>query len=173
MVRHFWRQGRKVNRIRIQRLMRIMGIEAVHPKPPHPQHRNDPFRFRNPAIDHANRVWATDITHLSMARGFLYLAAIMDWHRRKILSWHVSNTLDSDFCNQAIQEALGLYGKPEIFTTDQSAQFTGNGSTQILKDHEIAISKDGRGRCRNSIFVERLLWTIWFPAGARVRPGRT
>jgi putative transposase len=173
MVRHFWRQGHKVNRIRIQRLMRIMGIEAVHPKPPHPQHRNDPFRFRNPAIDHANRVWATDITHLSMARGFLYLAAIMDWHRRKILSWHVSKTLDSDFCNQAIQEALGLYGKPEIFTTDQSAQFTGNGSTQILKDHEIAISKDGRGRCRNSIFVERLLWTIWFPAGARVRPGRT
>jgi hypothetical protein len=105
MVRHFWRQGRKVNRKRIQRLMRIMGIEAVYPKPhtsrPHPQHRIYPYLLRNLTIDHANQVWAADITYVSMARGFMYLVAVMDWHSRKILSWRVSNTLDSDFCNQA------------------------------------------------------------------------
>jgi putative transposase len=90
----------------------------------------------------------------------MYLVAVMDWRSRKILSWRVSNTLDSDFCNQALQEALELYGKPEIFNTDQGAQFTSNGFTQILKDHEIAISMDGRGRCQDNIFVERLWWTI-------------
>jgi putative transposase len=164
MARHFRRQGRKVNRKRIQRLMRLMGIEAIYPKPhtsrPHPQHRIYPYLLRGLSIDHPNQVWAADITYVPMARGFMYLVAVMDWHSRKILSWRVSNTLDSDFCNQALQEALKRYGKPEIFNTDQGAQFTSNGFTQILKDHEIAISMDGRGRCQDNIFVERLWWTI-------------
>jgi putative transposase len=147
MARHFRRQGRTINRKRIQRLMRLMGIEAVYPKPhtsrPHPQHRIYPYLLRDLTVDHANQVWAADITYVPMARGFMYLVAVMDWHSRKILSWRVSNTLDSDFCNQALQEALSRYGKPEIFNTDQGAQFTSNGFTQILKDHGVAISMDG------------------------------
>ena len=110
MARHFWRQGRKVNRKRIQRLMRLMGIEAVYPKPhtsrPHPEHRIYPYLLRNLSIEHANQVWAADITYVPMARGFMYLVAVMDWHSRKVLSWRVSNTLDSDFCIQALREAL-------------------------------------------------------------------
>ena len=149
MARHFRRQGRKVNRKRIQRLMRLMGIEAIYPKPhtsrPHPEHKIYPYLLRNLTIDHANQVWATDITYVPMARGFMYLVAVMDWHSRKILSWRLSNTLDSDFCNQALQEALDCYGKPEIFNTDQGAQFTSKNFTQILKDHGVAISMDGRG----------------------------
>jgi len=164
MARHFRRQGRTVNRKRIQRLMRLMGIEAVYPKPhtsrPHPQHRIYPYLLRDLTIDHANHVWAADITYVPMARGYMYLVAVMDWYSRKILSWRLSNTLDSDFCNEALQEALDRYGKPEIFNTDQGAQFTSNGFTQILKDHDIAISMDGRGRCQDNIFVERLWWTI-------------
>ena len=116
MTRHFRRQGRRINRKRIQRLMRRMGIEAVYPKPhtsrPHPEHRVYPYLLRERTIDHANQVWAADITYVPMARGFMYLVAVMDWHSRKILSWRVSNTLDSDFCTQALQEALERYGKP-------------------------------------------------------------
>ena len=156
--------GYEVNRKHVQRLMRLMGIEAVYPEPhtsrPHPQHRIYPYLLRDLTVDHANQVWAADITYVPMARGFMYLVAVMDWHSRKILSWRVSNTLDSDFCNQALQEALSRYGKPEIFNTDQGAQFTSNGFTQILKDHGVAISMDGRGRCQDNIFVERLWWTI-------------
>lgn len=185
MVRHFRRQGRKVNRKRIQRLMRLMGIEAIYPKPhtsrPHPEHKIYPYLLRDLTIDHANQVWATDITYVPMARGFMYLVAVMDWHSRKILSWRLSNTLDSDFCNQALQEALDRYGKPEIFNTDQGAQFTSKGFTQILKDHGVAISMDGRGRCQDNIFVERLWWTIKhhylylhsFGCGSDLRQGLT
>jgi putative transposase len=185
MARHFRRQGRKVNRKRIQRLMRQMGIEAVYPKPhtsrPHPEHRIYPYLLRELTIDHANHVWAADITYVPMARGFMYLVAVMDWHSRKILSWRVSNTLNSDFCNQALQEALERYGKPEIFNTDQGAQFTSNGFTQILKDHKIAISMDGLGRCQDNIFVERLWWTLkhhylylhTFDTGTELREGLT
>jgi len=164
MARHFRRQGRRVNRKRIQRLMRLMGIEAIYPKPhtsrPHPEHRIYPYLLRELSIDHPNQVWAADITYVGMSRGFMYLVAIMDWHSRKVLSWRLSNTLDSDFCSQALQEAIERYGKPEIFNTDQGAQFTSNGFTQILKDHGIAISMDGRGRCQDNIFVERLWWTL-------------
>ena len=117
MARHFRRQGRKVNRKRIQRLMRLMGIEAVYPKPhtsrPHPEHRIYPYLLRDMSIDHPNQVWAADITYVPMDRGFIYLVAVMDWHSRKILSWRLSNTLESDFCVQALQEALSHYGKPE------------------------------------------------------------
>lgn len=183
MARHFRRQGRKVNRKRIQRLMRLMGIEAVYPKPhtsrPHPQQRIYPYLLRDLTIDHANPVWAADITYVPMARGFMDLVAVMDGYSRNILSWRISNTLGSDFCHQALQEALERYGKPEIFNTDQGAQFTSNGFTQILKDHDIAISMDGRGRCQDNIFVERLWWTIKhhhlylhsFSTGSELRQG--
>ena len=135
MARHFRRQGRKVNRKRIQRLMRLMGIEAVYPKPrtsrPHPEHHVYPYLLRNLTIDRPNQVWAADITYVPMARGFMYLVAVMDWHSRKILSWRLSNTLDSDFCIQALQEALSRHGRPEIFNTDQGSQFTSNRFTQV------------------------------------------
>ncbi len=132
-----------------------MGIEAVYPKPrtskPHPQHKVYPYLLRGLTIDRPNQVWATDITYIPMERGFMYLVAIMDWHSRKILSWRVSNTLE---------EALSRFGAPEIFNTDQGAQFTSNAFTQGLKDNQVAISMDGRGRCQDNIFVERLWWTL-------------
>jgi putative transposase len=105
-------------------------------------------------------VWATDITFIAMASGYMYLVAIMDWHSRKVLSWRISNTLDSAFCIEALHEALSLYGAPDIFNSDQGAQFTSNAFTQVLEDHHVAISMDGRGRCQDNIFVERLWWTI-------------
>lgn len=162
--RQLRRQGKKVNRKRVQRLMRLMGIEAVYPKPrtsrPHPQHRIYPYLLRNLTIDQPNQVWATDITYIPMARGFMYLVAIMDWHSRKILSWRVSNTMEPAFCIDALKEALNCYGAPDIFNTDQGAQFTSNAFTQILKDNHVAISMDGRGRCQDNIFIERLWWTL-------------
>ena len=185
MARHFRRQGRKVNRKRIQRLMRLMGIEAIYPKPhtsrPHPEHQIYPYLLRDLTIDHADQVWAADITYVPMARGFMYLVAVMDWHSRKILSWRLSNTLESDFCIQALQEAINRYGKPEIFNTDQGSQFTSIGFTQVLKDHGIGISMDGRGRCQDNIFIERLWWTIKhhylylhsFGSGSELRQGLT
>jgi len=185
MARHFRRQGRKVNRKRIQRLMRLMGIEAVYPKPhtsrPHPEHQIYPYLLRNLTIDHPNHVWSADITYVPMARGFMYLVAVMDWHSRKILSWRLSNTLEPDFCIQALKEALSRHGKPEIFNTDQGSQFTSIGFTQVLKDHGIGISVDGRGRCQDNIFIERLWWTIKhhylylhsFDSGSELRQGLT
>ena len=144
--------------------MRLMGIEAVYPKPrtsrPHPQNKVYPYLLRNLTIDRPNQVWAADITYIPMARGFMYLAAIMDWQSRKILSWRVSNTMEPTFCIEALQEALERYGAPEIFNTDQGAQFTSNAFTQVLKDRHVAISMDGRGRCQDNIFVERLWWTL-------------
>jgi len=164
MKRHFKRQGQKVNRKRIQRLMRLMGIEAIYPKPhtsrPHPEHRIYPYLLRNLNIDRPNQVWAADITYVPMASGFMYLVAIMDWHSRKILAWRISNTLEPSFCVEALNEALERHGVPEIFNTDQGAQFTSNVFTQVLKDHQVAISMDGRGRCQDNIFIERLWWTI-------------
>jgi len=185
MARHFRRQGRWVNRKRIQRLMRVMGIEAIYPKPhtsrPHPEHKIYPYLLRDLSIDHTNHVWSADITYVPMARGFMYLVAVMDWHSRKILSWRLSNTLESDFCVEALQEALSRYGQPEIFNTDQGSQFTSTSFTQVLKDHGIGISMDGRGRCQDNIFVERLWWTIKhhylylhsFRCGSELRQGLT
>ena len=162
--RQLKRQGQKVNRKRIQRLMRLMGIEAIYPKPrtsrPHPQHRVYPYLLRDLTIDRPNQVWAADITYVPMARGFMYLVAIMDWHSRKILAWRVSNTLEPSFCVEALHEALDRFGAPETFNTDQGAQFTSNMFTRVLKDHQVNISMDGRGRCQDNIFIERLWWTI-------------
>jgi len=144
--------------------MRLMGIEAIYPKPhtsrPHPQHRIYPYLLRDLTIDRPNQVWAADITYVPMARGFMYLVAIMDWHTRKILAWRISNTLEPSFCVEALQEALDRYAAPEIFNTDQGARFTSNVFTQVLKDHQAAISMDGRGRCQDNISIERLWWTI-------------
>lgn len=162
--RQLGREGVKVNRKRIQRLMRLMGIEAVYPKPrtsrPHPSHKVYPYLLKGLTISRPNQVWATDITYIPMDRGYMYLVAIMDWHSRKILSWRISNTLDSAFCINALEEAISRFGPPEIFNTDQGAQFTSNAFTQVLKDNQVAISMDGRGRCQDNIFVERLWWTL-------------
>ena len=162
--RQLRRQGIRVNRKRIQRLMRLMGIEAVYPKPrtsrPHPQHRIYPYLLRDMTIEQPNKVWAADITYIPMASGYMYLVAIMDWYSRKILSWRVSNTMDPAFCVDAVEEALNRYGVPEIFNTDQGAQFTSNIFTKVLKDNQVAISMDGRGRCQDNIFIERLWWTL-------------
>ena len=162
--RQLGRQGILANRKRVQRLMRLMGIEAVYPKPrtsrPHPQHTVYPYLLRGLTINRTNQVWATDITFIPMAHGYMYLVAIMDWHSRKILSWRISNTLDTAFCVEALQEALSRYGAPEIFNTDQGAQFTSNAFTTVLEDNHVAISMDGRGRCQDNILVERLWWTL-------------
>lgn len=158
------RLGYKVNRKRIQRLMRLMGIEAIYPKPktsrPHPSHKIYPYLLRDLNIDHANQVWAADISYIPMAHGFMYLVAIMDWHSRKVLAFRLSNTLDTDFCVEALYEALGRYGRPEIFNTDQGAQFTSKAFTDLLKDNSVRISMDGRGRVQDNIFIERLWWSL-------------
>jgi putative transposase len=153
-------EGHVVNRKRVQRLMRTMGIVALCPKPrlsqPDKAHRIYPYLLRNLAIDRPNQVWATDITYLPMAKGFVYLVAIMDWHSRKVLSWQLSNTMDSSFCVEALNEAIEHYGTPEIFNTDQGSQFTSREFTQVLIDHEIKISMDGKGRWMDNVFIERL-----------------
>jgi len=149
-----------VNRKRIARLMRLMGIEAVYPHPrtskPHPGHKIYPYLLRNLTIDRPNQVWAADITYIPLRRGFMYLVAVMDWYSRKVLSWRLSNTLDADFCVSALEEAIRLYGRPEIFNTDQGSQFSSHVFTKVLKDNDIRISMDGRGNFRDNIFIERL-----------------
>jgi putative transposase len=154
------KEGREANRKRIQRLMRLIGIEAMAPKPrtsePHPEHAVYPYLLRGLTISRVNHVWATDITYIPMKAGFLYLVAIMDWYSRRVLSWRLSNTLDSSFCVDALEEALARFGPPEIFNTDQGAQFTADAFTKVLRDRGIAISMDGKGRCLDNVFVERL-----------------
>jgi putative transposase len=158
------REGLQVGRRRIRNMMRKLGMWAVGPKPntskPHPEHKVYPYLLRGLVIDRPNHVWATDITYIRMQRGFLYLCAIMDWATRKVLSWRLSNTLTSDFCTATLKEALACHGTPEIFNTDQGSQFTSTEFTDVLKAHQIQISMDGRGRCHDNIFVERLWWTV-------------
>jgi putative transposase len=183
MRNHLRRLGYKVNRKRVQRLMRLMGLEAIYPKPrtsrPHPAHKVYPYLLRNLNINRPNQVWAADITYIPMTRGFMYLVAVMDWHSRKALSWRVSNTLDADFCVKTLEEAIDRFGTPEIFNTDQGAQFTSSAFTDLLKHHNINISMDGRGRVQDNIFIERLWWTLkyqylylWsFDNGSQLRQG--
>ncbi len=160
VTRELRSQGLVVNRKRIQRLMRLMGIEAIAPKPntsrPEPEHAVYPYLLRGLSIDRPNQVWATDITYIPLARGFAYLVAIMDWCSRRILSWRLSNTLDSSFCVEALNEALLHFGQPEIFNTDQGAQFTATAFVSVLLGRGIKISMDGKGRCIDNVFVERL-----------------
>ena len=153
-------RGHQVNRKRVQRLMRQIGIRALYPKrrttTPGKGHKIYPYLLRDMTITRANQVWASDICYLPMAKGFMYLVAIMDWHTRKVLSWRVSNTMDAEFCVEALEEALARYGTPEIFNTDQGVQFISEAFTDVLKDKKIAISMDGKGRWIDNVFVERL-----------------
>jgi len=160
-LRHLLRaEGYRVNRKRVQRLMRLMGLVALVPKPdtskPHPEHPVYPYLLRDLDIVRVNQVWCADITYIPMEQGFCYLVAIMDWYSRRVLSWGLSNTLDSSFCVEALHEALRRFGQPEIFNTDQGSQFTAKAFTDVLKDRGIDISMDGRGRCIDNVFVERL-----------------
>mgnify|MGYP000228783655 FL=1 len=164
MRNHLRRLGYKVNRKRVQRLMRLMGLEAIYTKRktsrPHPDHKIYPYLLRSLKIDRPNQVWAADISYIPMSRGFMYLVAVMDWQSRKVLSWRLSNTLDTDFCVEALEDAINQFGSPDIFNTDQGAQFTSRAFTDVLKEHDIKISMDGRGRVQDNIFIERLWWTV-------------
>ena len=152
-------RGVRVNRKRVQRLMRLMSIEATYPKPKTSQavkgHKVYPYLLRDVVPERANRVWVADITYLPMAKGFAYLVAIMDLYSRKILSWQVSNTLDVRFCVAALEEALETHGNPDIFNTDQGAQFTAEAFTSVLGQHGVRISMDGKGRWIDNVFIER------------------
>ena len=156
-------QGEPWNRKRIQRLMRIMGIRGVAPGPdtskPHPENKVYPYLLRDMAIDKVNQVWSTDITYIPMAKGFMYLVAVIDWHSRYVLSWELSNTMDTTFCIDALEKALEV-STPTIFNTDQGVQFTSLSFTKVLLDKDIKISMDGRGRALDNIFVERLWRTV-------------
>jgi putative transposase len=149
-----------VNRKRVRRLMRLMGIEAIYQKPNtsrrHPAHKIYPYLLRNLDIDHANHVWCADITYIPMARGFVYLVAVMDWFSRRVLAWRLSITLEGDFCVEALQEAMDRYGKPKIFNTDQGSQFTAEAFTALLEASDVQVSMDGKGRFLDNIFIERL-----------------
>ena len=160
MARHLRREGYVVGRKRIRRLMQKMGLGVVYQKPrtskPAAAHEIHPYLLRDLVIDRPNQVWCSDITYIPMKRGFLYLVAIMDWASRKVLSWRLSNTMDTEFCIEALEEAIQNHGKPEIFNTDQGSQFTSPRFTQILKDSKIRISMDGKGRWMDNVFIERL-----------------
>lgn len=156
--------GLPASRNCVRRLMRIMRIESLAPKPGtskrQPRHPVYPYLLRGLVIDRPNQVWATDITYIPMQRGFMYLIAIMDWATRKVLSWKLSNTLDTRFCVEALKEALLKYGAPEIFNTDQGCQFTSETFTSVLKNWNVKISMDGKGRFKDNIFIERLWRTL-------------
>jgi putative transposase len=158
------REGHQIGRKHVATLMKKMGIEALYKKPNtsrrHPAHPVYPYLLRNLEVHRPNQVFAADITYIPMKRGFVYLFAVMDWASRRVLSWRLSNTLTTDFCIEAVQEAIQRYGKPEIFNTDQGSQFTSLEFTQLLKDHGIAISMDGKGCWRDNVFVERLWKSI-------------
>jgi putative transposase len=157
------KQGHRVNRKRVRRLMQVMGLRAIYRRPrtsqPAPGHRIYPYLLGGMTIARPNQVWAADITYIPMSRGFLYLVAIMDWCSRYVLSWRLSNTLDGDFCLQALEEALRK-GRPEVLNTDQGAQFTASAFTGMLERHGVRISMDGKGRYSDNLFVERLWRTV-------------
>ncbi len=179
-------RGIRVGRRRVGRLMRLMGIEALYRKPntsrKHPEHKVYPYLLRHLKVERPNQVWAMDITYIPMARGFVYLAAVVDWYSRKVLSWRVSITMDVRFCLDTVQEAIDRYGTPEIFNTDQGSQFTSLAFTELLKYNGIRISMDGKGCWRDNVFVERLwrsvkyeevyLWAYDTVSEARASIGR-
>ena len=152
--------GYPINRKRVQRLMGILGLAGMAPGPntsrPHPQHQGYPYLLRGVEIERPNQGWSTDITYIRLVRGFVYLVAVIDWYSRKVLAWRVSNTLDSGFCVDCLEQALQGYGTPDIFNSDQGCQFTSETFTAVLKVQGIAISMDGRGRALDNLFVERL-----------------
>lgn len=157
-------EGYKVNHKRVARLMRDMGLQAITPGPHTskrcPGHKIYPYLLRGVDISHVNQVWSTDITYIPMKKGYLYLTAVMDWYSRYVLSWELSNTMDSSFCVDALKRALKVYGDPEIFNTDQGSQFTCGEFTSVLQANDILISMDGRGRALDNVFIERLWWSL-------------
>ena len=160
----FQRQGIAVGRKKAAAMMETLGIISTAPKPktssPGKQHKIYPYLPRNKIIDRPNQVWASDVTYVPLEKGFAYLVVIMDWHSRKVLSWRLSNTLEADFCVQALEAAIQDYGYPQIFNAGQGIQFTSTAFTDVLKDNLIQISMDGKGYCRDNIFVERLWRTV-------------
>jgi putative transposase len=175
-------QGHRVDRKRVQRLMRLLGLAAIYQRPntskPAAAHKIYSYLLGGLAIERVNQVWCSDVTYIPMAKGFLYLVVIMDWVSRAVLAWRLSNTLAADFCVDALEDALSRYSRPEIFNTDQGSQFTGDHFTGILKRHGVMISMDGKGRCMDNIFVERL-WRslkyeeVYLHAYATVAEART
>jgi len=168
MMRQLRREGVAVGRHRVRRLMRLMGLQAIYQAPrtstPHPAHRVYPYLLRNLPVERADQVWCADITYIPVRRGFLYLIAIMDWATRHVLAWRLSNTMDSGFCVAALEAAMAGQARPEIFNTDQGSQFTSLAFTGALKDAGVAISMDGRGRCMDNIFIERLWRSLKYEA---------
>lgn len=153
-------EGIEIGREAVRTMMKRMGIQAIYRRPntskPAPGHRIYPYLLRTLRVDRANQVWAMDITYIPMSRGFVYLAAVVDWHTRRVLAWRLSITMETGFCMEAVEEALAKHGKPEIFNTDQGSQFTSLDFTGLLKQNGIAISMDGKGAWRDNVFVERL-----------------
>lgn len=164
LCRELKKEGREVNRKRVQRLMRLMDLVAMVPKPgtskPAPEHPVFPYLLRGVEVCRVNQVWAADVTYIPLSRGFVYLVAIMDLYSRRVLSWRLSTTLESDFCVRALQQALSEFGTPEIFNTDQGAQFTAEAFTSELLERGVKVSMDGKGRYTDNIFVERLWRTL-------------
>ena len=154
------RAGWRVNRKRVQRLMRVMALEAIYQKPNtsrgHPAHKVYPYLLRGLAIDRPNQVWCADITYIPMAKGFVYLVAVMDWFSRRVLAWRLSITMETDFCVEAVRDAMERYGQPEIFNTDQGVQFTSAAFLDELEGQGVRVSMDGKGRFLDNIFIERL-----------------
>jgi putative transposase len=183
MARHLRREGDTVGRKRVRRRMAKMGLAPIYQRPrttvPHPEHRLYPYLLRDLVIARPNQVWCADLTYIPMRRGFLYLVAVMDWATRKVLSGRVSNTMDVEFCLEALEEALARFGKPKIFNTDQGSQFTSPRFTGVLQDAGIRISMDGRGRWRDNVFIERLwrslkyecVYLHAFATGSELRAG--
>ena len=164
MTRWLQREGYEVNRKRVRRLMRLMGLSAIYRKPSlskkaaaHPIY---PYLLRDLVVDRPNQVWATDITYIPVQGGYIYLCAVIDWHSRMVLSWELSNTLDASFCVRAVAKAMEIHGTPEIFNTDQGCQFTSAEFTQPLLAAGVKLSMDGKGRCLDNVFVERLWRTV-------------
>src|SRR5947209_7022060 len=153
-------EGRKIGRRHVKTLMRRMGIEALYRRPrttkPEPGHKIYPYLLRGMEITRPNQVWAMDITYIPMARGFVYLAVVLDWFSRRVLSWRLSITMEAAFCVETLEDALARHGKPDVFNTDQGSQFTGSAFTGVLTNNDIAISMDGKGAWRDNVFVERL-----------------
>ena len=168
MARHLAREEVTVGRHRVRRLMRLLGLEAIYRKPrttvANPEHRVYPYLLRGLAIERANHVWCADITYIPVQGGFLYLVAVMDWATRRVLTWRLSNTMDTEFCLEALNEALQCYGTPQIFNTDQGSQFTSTAFTAALEDAGIRCSMDGRGRCLDNAFIERLWRSLKYEA---------
>jgi putative transposase len=157
-------EGCKIGRRHVKTLMKRMGIEALYRRPrttkPEPGHKVYPYLLRGTVITQPNQVWAMDITYIPMARGFVYLAVVLDWFSRRVLAWRLSITMEAAFCVETLEDALARHGKPEIFNTDQGSQFTGAAFTGVLIKNKIAISMDGKGAWRDNVFVERLWRTV-------------